>query len=182
MVPGTGIKFFLKLNAVRTKEDLEKERTKLDAERSAKLEILKKEEPAKLEAYLKEKGIKASPRPSGLIYIETKAGRGATPKDSSNVKVNYVGRLLDGKLFDTNNEKIAKAENRFQEGRPYEPFAFQLGVTPLIPGWTEGMRLMKPGGKATLIIPSSQGYGEADQGVIPPYSTLVFEIEMLEVK
>jgi FKBP-type peptidyl-prolyl cis-trans isomerase len=180
--PGTGIKFYLKLNSVRTKEDITKEREKLDAERAVKMETLKKEESAKLEAYIKAKGIKASPRPSGLIYIETKAGNGPMAKDSSNVKVNYVGRLIDGTLFDTNNEKIAKAENRFQEGRPYEPFAFKLGATPLIPGWTEGMKMMKEGGKATLIIPSSIGYGQADQGIIPPYSTLIFEVEMLEVK
>jgi len=182
IIAGTGIKFFLKLNAVRTKEDIEKEREKMNAERAAKLDVLKKEEAGKLEAYLKEKGIKTKPLPSGLIYIETKAGSGPVPKDSSNIKVNYVGRLIDGTLFDTNNEKIAKAENKYQEGRPYEPFSFQLGVTPLIPGWTEGMRQMKAGGKATLIIPSSIGYGEADQGIIPPYSTLIFEIEMLEIK
>ena len=179
---GTGIKFYLKLKQVRTKEDIEKEREKLNAEKAARNEKLKAEEPIKLEAYLKAKGITAKPLPSGLIYVETKAGSGPLAKDSSNVKVNYVGRLIDGTLFDTNNEKIAKAENRYQEGRPYEPFAFQLGVTPLIQGWTEGMKLMKAGGEATLIIPSSLGYGDADQGIIGPFSTLVFEVEMLEVK
>jgi len=104
---------------------------------------------------------------SGLIYHETMAGLGTQPTLASTVKVHYHGTLPDGKVFDSS----------VQRG---EPIKFPL--KNVIPGWQEGVAMMKPGGKATLVVPSSLGYG--DQGsppVIPPGATLQFEVELIEV-
>jgi FKBP-type peptidyl-prolyl cis-trans isomerase FkpA len=119
-----------------------------------------------LENAAKEKG--AEKLSSGLIYQEIKAGTGAKPKATDIVKVNYTGTFIDGKVFDSS----------VQRGQPVE---FPLGQ--VIPCWTEGVGKMKVGGKAKLICPSDIAYG--DQGrppVISGGATLIFEVELLEVK
>ncbi len=105
---------------------------------------------------------------SGLIYQEIKAGTGASPKASSIVKVHYTGTLIDGKEFDSSVKR----------GQPAE---FPVGQ--VVPCWSEGVTMMKVGGKAKLVCPADLAYG--DQGrppVIPGGATLVFEVELLEVK
>jgi FKBP-type peptidyl-prolyl cis-trans isomerase FkpA len=119
-----------------------------------------------LENAAKEKG--AQKTDSGLIYQQIKAGTGAQPKASDIVKVHYTGTLIDGKEFDSSVKR----------GQPAE---FPLGQ--VIPCWTEGLGKMKVGGKAKLVCPSDIAYG--DQGrppIIPGGSTLVFEVELLDVK
>jgi FKBP-type peptidyl-prolyl cis-trans isomerase FkpA len=118
-----------------------------------------------LEKAAKEKG--AEKLASGLIYQPIKAGTGAQPKATDNVKVHYTGSFIDGKVFDSS----------VQRGQPVE---FPLGQ--VIPCWTEGVGKMKVGGKAKLICPSDIAYG--DQGrppVIPGGATLVFEVELLDI-
>jgi FKBP-type peptidyl-prolyl cis-trans isomerase FkpA len=105
---------------------------------------------------------------SGLIYQQIKAGTGAQPKASDIVKVHYTGTLIDGKEFDSSVKRG-------------EPAEFPLGQ--VIPCWTEGVGKMKVGGKAKLVCPSDIAYG--DQGrppIIPGGATLVFEVELLDVK
>ncbi len=101
---------------------------------------------------------------SGLQYQIIKEGKGDSPVASSKVKVNYKGTLIDGTVFDTNEGK--------------DPIEF--GVTQVIPGWTEGLQLMKAGAKYKFFIPYNLAYGERGMGqTIKPYSTLVFEVELL---
>jgi FKBP-type peptidyl-prolyl cis-trans isomerase len=119
-------------------------------------------------AYLQQNNIIASPLSSGLYYIETKAGQGSTPKTGQSCSVNYTGKLLDGNVFDSS------------VGRG--PFDFQLGLGQVIPGWEEGIAMMKKNGSATLIVPSYLGYGERNMGNIPPNSTLIFEVELIDIK
>lgn len=119
-----------------------------------------------LENAAKEKN--AQKMTSGLIYQQIKSGTGAQPKASDIVKVHYTGTLIDGKEFD----------NSVKRGQPAE---FPLGQ--VIPCWTEGVGKMKVGGKAKLVCPSDIAYG--DQGrppIIPGGATLVFEVELLDVK
>ena len=107
---------------------------------------------------------------SGLEYIEIEAGTGAQAVAGKTVSVHYTGKFPDGKVFDSS---ISRGE----------PISFQLGAGRVIKGWDEGIALMKVGGKAQLTIPSNLAYGERGAGgVIPPNATLVFDVELVDVK
>jgi peptidyl-prolyl cis-trans isomerase A (cyclophilin A) len=108
----------------------------------------------------------AKTTPSGLKYIIEKEGTGESPKATDNVSVFYRGTFTDGREFDGNM------------GR--QPISF--GLNQVIPGWTEGLQLMKPNGKATFYIPYALGYGvNGYPGAIPPKTDLIFEVELLKV-
>ncbi len=120
-------------------------------------------------AYLDKAGTApgAVKEPSGLIYKETRAGTGPSPKPTDTVKVHYRGTLVDGTEFDSSYKRN-------------EPAKFPLNG--VIPCWTEGVQKMKVGGKATLVCPSSIAYGEnGHPPVIPGGATLIFEVELLEI-
>lgn len=119
------------------------------------------------QAYLEENNITVSPTSSGLYYIETQAGEGEQALLGKYVTVHYTGKFLNGTVFDSSIGG--------------EPFEFQLGIDRVITGWHEGIALMKAGGKATLIIPSELAYGTYGYASIPGYTTLVFDVELLEV-
>jgi len=134
-----------------------------------KMDNAKKQEGDLMKKYLADKKITAKPTASGLIYQEKVKGTGARAIAGKKVKVHYTGTLLNGTKFDSSRDRN-------------EPFEFTLGQGQVIKGWDEGIALMNVGGKATLIIPSTIGYGDRDMGTIPPYSTLVFDVELLDVK
>jgi FKBP-type peptidyl-prolyl cis-trans isomerase len=128
-------------------------------------EAQKKEAQPFLEKAAAEAGAKKTD--SGLIYVELTPGTGKQPTTSDQVKVHYTGTLIDGTVFDSS----------VQRG---QPATFPLGG--VIKCWTEGLQLMKAGGKAKLICPPDIAYGDAQKGpLIKPGSTLVFEVELLEV-
>jgi FKBP-type peptidyl-prolyl cis-trans isomerase FkpA/FKBP-type peptidyl-prolyl cis-trans isomerase FklB len=102
---------------------------------------------------------------SGLMYIVTQEGTGVYAKANDSVQVEYVGKLMNGTVFDSS-----------EAGKPV---TFNLGG--LIPGFTEGLQKVKEGGKIRLFIPSSLAYRDMDQGPIPPYSTLMFDITLVKV-
>jgi len=105
---------------------------------------------------------------SGLQIETITEGNGECPKVTDIVKVHYTGKLIDGTVFDSS----------VQRGEPAE-----FALNQVIPGWTEGLQLIKKGGKAILTIPPEIGYGAAGAGsVIPPNATLVFEVELLDIK
>ncbi len=176
---GSMLTFEAKLEKISGKEEVEKERNKKMGEQKVMMELRKNEEPKALAKYLEDNKITVKPTASGLYYIEKTKGKGTKPTKGCVVKVNYTGRLLDGKIFDTSDEATAKQEGLFDERRPYQPIEFPIGQGQVIPGWDEGISLMSPGAKGQLIIPSSIGYGAQGGGPIPPFSTLVFDVELI---
>lgn len=179
---GSMLTFYLKVHEIKSKDEIEKMRQEKMAVAEAEAAKNKVEEKTNLDKYLSDNKITTAPTQSGLIFIEKVKGKGANAEKGKKVKMNYVGKLLDGTIFDTNNEKVAKENNMHQEGRTYNAFEFTVGNGEVIPGWDEALPMMKVGGKATFIIPSNLAYGEMNQGPIKPYSTLVFDVELLEVK
>ena len=107
---------------------------------------------------------------SGLAYFMIKEGEGVQASAGKTVSVHYTGKLADGTKFDSSYDRDA-------------PIEFPLGQGRVIPGWDEGIALLKVGGKATFIIPPNLAYGERGAGgVIPPNATLIFEVELLDIK
>jgi peptidylprolyl isomerase len=112
--------------------------------------------------------------PSGLKVMDTKVGTGAAPKPGQICVMHYTGWLYEG------GAKGRKFDSSVDRGQPFE---FPLGRRQVIAGWDEGVASMKVGGKRTLIIPPELGYGARGAGgVIPPNATLIFDVELLDVK
>jgi FKBP-type peptidyl-prolyl cis-trans isomerase FkpA len=106
--------------------------------------------------------------PSGMVYRALKEGTGASPTASDKVKVHYRGTLPDGKEFDSSYRRNE---------------AIEFPLNRVIPCWTEGVQLMKVGGRAKLTCPPATAYGERGAGgVIPPNATLLFEVELLAIQ
>ena len=153
-------------NVQKTLEAIE---AKLVSASKAKAEAIAKsaqEEGDKYRAdFAKDKDVKTTK--SGLLYKIENAGKGEVIKATDTVKVHYTGKLPNGKVFDSSVER----------GQPVE---FQLNQ--VIPGWTEGLQLVKKGGKIQLVSPPALGYGKQGAGAsIPPNSTLIFDVEVLDV-
>ena len=137
--------------------------TKLQEEQTA---ALKKEGEEFLAQNAAQEGVVTLP--SGLQYKVLNAGTGATPKASDSVECHYEGRLIDGSVFDSSYQRGETAT---------------FGVNQVIAGWVEALQLMKEGDKWQLYIPYNLAYGERGAGAhIPPYSTLVFDVELIKVK
>jgi peptidylprolyl isomerase len=112
--------------------------------------------------------------PTGLSYEDTAVGNGPTPQARQTCVMHYTGWLWE------NGAKGNKFDSSVDRGRP---FSFQIGVGQVIGGWDEGVSTMQVGGKRTLLIPPNLGYGaRGAAGVIPPNATLLFEVELLELK
>ena len=120
---------------------------------------------AYLDANAKKEGVTVTK--SGLQYEVLKEGTGKSPKASDTVRCHYEGRLLDGTVFDSS----------YKRGEPAD-----FGLNQVIPGWTEGVQLMKEGAKFRFTIPYLLAYGEQGAGAsIPPFSTLIFDVELIKV-
>ena len=160
-------------------EAMQKEQEKA-AERAKALLV---EESKTIEAYLTKNNLKAQKTQSGLYSAIPKEGTGEATTPGTTLYVNYAGYLLGGALFDTSWPELAKANNMFSEERPYEPLPVNVGMGQVIPGWDEGLMLLKKGSKAKLIIPSPLGYGEGGAGeMIPANSILVFDVEVTDAQ
>ena len=137
--------------------------TKLQEEQTA---ALKAEGEAFLAQNAKNEGVVTLP--SGLQYKVLVSGNGATPKASDSVECHYEGRLISGTVFDSSYQRGETAT---------------FGVTQVIAGWVEALQLMKEGDKWQLYIPYNLAYGERGAGAqIPPFATLIFDVELIKVK
>lgn len=111
----------------------------------------------------------ATVTPSGLRYIVRRAGEGSPPSQGAPVAAHYHGTFLDGRKFDSSYDRN-------------EPFVFRVGRGEVIRGWDEAFATMKPGERRTLIVPWWLAYGENGRGSIPPRTSLVFEVELIEIR
>lgn len=141
----------------------------IETENTKKAEVAGAEQKKAGEAFLaenaKKEGVKVLP--SGLQYTVIKEGTGKKPKATDNVKCHYEGTLIDGTMFDSSIKRG-------------EPAVFPLNG--VIAGWTEGLQLMAEGAKYRFFIPYNLGYGARGAGAsIPPFSTLIFDVELIEV-
>jgi FKBP-type peptidyl-prolyl cis-trans isomerase len=124
-------------------------------------------EQATLQQYIKDHNITVAPTSDGLYYIETLKGTGERASYGRTISVNYEGRFLNDTVFDSS------------KGVPFE---FTVGYGQVITGWDEAVQLMRDGGKARLIVPSTIAYGNYGSGIIPPFTTLIFDIEITNVQ
>ena len=131
------------------------------------------QEQKAIQDFLNTNGITVQPKESGLYYVEQEAGTGVQPMDSDTVSINYIVYKLNGLVFDTNIEDVAKNHGLWNSNASYSPFSFVKGSGSVTKGVDEGVGYMKTGGKATLVIPSKLAYKD--------YQPLAFYIELLEV-
>lgn len=158
-----------KLTPEQVREVMEAYQKKQMAAQKDKFDKLSSDNLEKGKNYLAENGKKSGVKTtdSGLQYEELKAGAGSMPTAQDTVKVHYRGTLIDGTEFDSSYSRN-------------EPVSFPLNG--VIPGWTEGLQLIKEGGKGRLVIPSDLAYGPGGMGnAIGPNETLIFEVELLEI-
>ena len=128
---------------------------------------------AAIQEYLNKNNIQATKTESGLYYTIDKEGSGSPLKAGQEIVMNYTGKTMDGKAFDSN------VDPQFQH---VQPFTFKLGAHEVIPGWDEGIALLKKGSKARLFIPSGLAYGSQDRPGLPANSVLLFDVEVVDVK
>ena len=179
--PGKGMKIYyeVSLQDIVTKEELEEEQNNFIAEMKER----QQNEPAAIEAYVRDNNITVKPNDKGVYVIVKKKGNGPKVAAGKKVTVNYTGRLLDGTLFDTSREADAKEANKADKGRKYEPMSYTVGAQPMIKGWEEGIMGQTVGSDITLVMPSELAYGGRGAGKdIMPYSPLVFNITIESVE
>ncbi len=153
--------FQVRLNKISELAEYEKE---LDKAKKKMAE----QEKTKINDYLKANNIMVPKLISGAYYIENSKGKGKQANFDNVVDIRYTGKFLDGRVFDTNLK-----ENK--------PLRFKVGSRDVIDGLSEALQRMQVGGKSTTIIPSSSAYGEKGKGPIPPYTPVMFEIELVDV-
>ena len=178
---GKGMKFYYEVNLqeIITKEELEQERANFMAQAQQR----QAEEPNDIANYVNEKNINARANADGLYVIVKTKCNGPKVATGKEVAVNYTGRLLDGTIFDSSVESDARTGEIYDARRNYEPLTYVQGRGQLIRGWEQGVEGQPAGSQLQLIIPSALGYGPRGAGEkIPPYTPLVFDIEIVSVK
>jgi len=164
------LRFEIKVLAHKTKDEYMAEmQVRLEQERQM-FDEMRKQEVIDREAWLKENNITVKPTASGLYFIQKQAGSGVKVEPGDKVSAHYTGYYLNGQVFDSSVDAP-------------QPFAFVAGNAQVIQGWDEAVMMMRKGGKARIILPSEIAYGQSDpRSPIPPFSTLVFDLEIVDVE
>ncbi len=164
---GSMLTFEAKLINVKSKAIIDQQRQK----QMEMAEGRKGMEAGEIAKYIEYNKITVKPTESGLYFINVEKGKGEKVESGKTVQVKYTGKFLDGRIFDTSEGKST-------------PIEFPVGVGGVIKGWDEALVMMNVGGKAKLVIPSAIAYGPEGfgNGVIPPYTPLAFDVEIVAVK
>lgn len=176
IAPNTPLMFEIELLEILTPHAYDQHMKSLEAKERAAFEQKKaaqfETDQKLITDFVASKKWKATKMPSGLMYVQTKSGKGKQPQNGNTISVHYEGTLLDGKVFDAT------------KGR--SPFSFTLGTGKVIEGFDEGLRFFGKGGEGYLIIPSKLGYGATplDDGTtsIPANSVLIFKIQIVDIQ
>ena len=160
--------FTFKMTELMPKAEVDAMMQAQEEQYNAYMEQARAAEDSTMREYIAKNKIKVAPTASGLYFISKKAGKGAQAVAGQKVAVHYTGKLLDGTKFDSSYDRN-------------EPIEFMLGQGQVIPGWDEGIAMMREGEKAVLLIPSKLAYGERGNQVIPPCAPLVFDVELVKV-
>ena len=145
------------------------------------MEGLKNAEPAKIKGYIAHEKLNVTQTPDSLYYQITQPGSGATPAAGDTVVINYVGRFLNNKVFDTSIKDSAKKDGKYDAMRPYKPIHIVAGAHMVIPGWDEALLLLNKGAKATVVLPSKLAYGANGMQIIGPYTPIAFSLEVVDI-
>jgi len=180
---GTHIVYELKINHVIPKGELTDSvfHSQIEKYIEAEQEKVKGAEADNIKKYIEKNKLNVQTTESGINYVIEKEGKGPLARVEDTVLVDYTGRFLHGKAFDTSIEETAKKENLFDQRRPYEAIRIPAGLGNVIPGWDEALTTFPEGTKALIILPSKLAYGEQGAMTIGPYTPLVFEIDIVDV-
>lgn len=166
MKSGQKIEYTVKMVSVKSQAAVKEERDQHAAKQKGVDDQI-------LQDYFRQNNLQPSKTPSGLYYIIEKEGTGPTAKSGQVATVNYTGRTLDGKVFDSNTDPAMGHA---------DPFTFEIGRGQVIPGWDEGLTLFKKGTKAKLFIPSGMAYADQSPSpAIPADAVLMFDIEVIAI-
>lgn len=172
--------YTVKVAGLMTVEEFEAEQRKAAEARRHVEDSLSAVEMQNLKSYAEENGF-GNLRENGVYYKQISQGNGNKPQQGDKVRVHYVGKFLNGKVFDTSVKEEAEKAGKYMEQRSYEPLEFTIGKGQMIKGFEEAVKLMSQGEKGIVVMPSSLGYGNRQRGEIPAYSPLVFELELVEI-
>jgi len=162
--------FDLALNNIVPQEEFERQQAEREIQREVMMEQARLSEDSLINDYIVKNNIKVKPTATGLYFVKKASGTGKMIKNGSKIKVHYTGKLLDGSVFDSSVDHG-------------EPIELMVGSGQVIPGWEEALLLMRGGDKATVLIPSSLAYGARGAGyVIPPYTSIIFDMEIVAVE
>lgn len=176
---GQSIRYTVHILDILTPEDIKRQADSIAADTQRR----KDEEPTLLSQYINDHYTAIELSTSGLYIDVQQKGQGPLVEPGKKIQVEYTGRRLDGKIFDTSNDSIARAAGIYNPQRNYAPLSYTVGQQHLIPGWEEGLHNQTEGTRLTLIIPSNLAYGSRGAGQdIPPYTTLIFDITILKVE
>jgi FKBP-type peptidyl-prolyl cis-trans isomerase FkpA len=143
-------------------------------------EARKKREPQVIDQYASKNNIKGKKTASGIVY-DIKPGSGPNVINGDTAVVKYTGKFVSGKVFDTSDKAVAEKEGLANPMRTYEPIKVVPGAGRTIKGWEDALLLFNKGAKGTIILPSALAYGEQGSQMMPPYTPLVFEMEVVDI-
>jgi FKBP-type peptidyl-prolyl cis-trans isomerase len=144
--------------------------------------VFKNREPELIKNYIAAQKLTVKQTADSLDYVITQQGTGPNAVVGDTAVVNYTGKLLNGKVFDTSvKDEAVKGKMPMDPMRQFKPIHIPVGQKRVIPGWDEGLQLLNKGSKAIFIVPSNLAYGERGISIIGPYTPITFEIELVDI-
>lgn len=180
---GKYLVYNVRINKVIAREELNDSlyNAAIEDYRKQVIEAEKDREQGKLDRYIRKKNLKLSETASGLKYLITQSNAGNKASVGDTVVVNYTGRTLTGKAFETTYANVAKAEGIFNKDKSYQPYKIAIAPDMAKSGFMEAVMMFPKGTKAQLVIPSKLAYGNANYKMLEPYTPLVCDLEIVDI-